>query len=94
VSKYGLFQLFKRLLGEIDKVNGDMENISGFVKVLKIKKEEMEMNLRKPIKGKLLKKRHYKVYKWISFRYSTIKALIKLVFGEWTVLKKKGEMFE
>jgi len=94
VSKYGLFQLFKKLLSEIDKINGNTEDLSDVVKALKIKKEELENNLKKPIQGKILKKRTYKAYKWISFRYSTIKALIKMVFGEWTVLKKKGEMFE
>jgi len=92
VSKYWMYENFKRLLGEIEKKKNEGDG-SEIVKVLCMKKEEMERNLDKPMKGKLPKKRYYKAYKWISFRYSMVKKLIKLAFGEWTVVKRKGEVF-
>jgi hypothetical protein len=80
---------------EIENKNLEKDkDCSEIVRLMRMKKEEMDKNLSQPIKGKILKRRCYKAYKWISFRYSTVKTLIKLAFGEWTVAKKKGEMFE
>jgi len=91
VSKFGLFQEFKKLLCEIER-NETVE--SSLRDALRKRKEELDQNLERIISEKKFKMKSYKAFKWISFQYCAIKSQIKNAFEEWTVSKKKGEQFE
>ena len=88
-SKYWIFSSFKDMLTLIEKSELNEQVIVS----LKDKRKFLMDNFEKVKELNLIKSATYGSLKWLSFRYTTVKAKLKEMFGEWTISKKKAEAF-